>query len=100
MRGRESPPDLYLLSAAFAAKPGTWAAWNTPANAPFAELKIGEEKLSANNCSNEKTREQGTVKKPYTTPTLRFESVFEVSALACGKLNSTQAGCHFSTKAS
>ena len=28
-------------------------------------------------------------KKPYKTPSLRFEPVFEVSALACGKILST-----------
>ena len=28
-------------------------------------------------------------KKPYKTPSLRFESVFEVSALSCGKVSST-----------
>jgi hypothetical protein len=56
--------------------------------------------LNNENNSNEKTPQAATGKKPYKTPTLRFESVFEVSALACGKLTSTQSGCHFSTKAS
>jgi hypothetical protein len=32
-------------------------------------------------------------KKPYKTPTLRFENVFEVSALSCGKLVSTGGQC-------
>jgi hypothetical protein len=40
------------------------------------------------------------VKKPYTAPSFRFESVFEVSALACGKVQSTQGGCAHSRKAS
>jgi hypothetical protein len=39
-------------------------------------------------------------KKPYTTPSFRFESVFEISALACGKVQSTQGGCAHSRKAS
>jgi hypothetical protein len=39
-------------------------------------------------------------KKPYTTPSFRFESVFEISALACGKVQSTEGGCAHSRKAS
>jgi hypothetical protein len=39
-------------------------------------------------------------KKPYTTPSFRFEPVFEISALACGKVQSTQGGCAHSRKAS
>jgi hypothetical protein len=39
-------------------------------------------------------------KKPYTTPSFRFESVFEVSALACGKVVSTEGSCLHSRKAS
>lgn len=72
----------------------------TTANAQFAGLTDGEGKLSTNNSSNEKTTEQAAGKKPYKTPTLRFESVFEVSALACGKMVSTQSGCNFVQKSS
>ena len=43
---------------------------------------------------------EAVVKKPYEAPSLRFEPVFEVSALACGKVYSTQSGCHSSLKAS
>ena len=50
--------------------------------------------------SNDKSAETVTGKKPYKTPAMRFESVFEVSALACGKLTSTQSGCNFVQKAS
>jgi hypothetical protein len=32
-------------------------------------------------------------KKPYKTPSFRFEAVFEVSALSCGKLNDTESNC-------
>lgn len=44
-------------------------------------------------------REMG-VKKPYKTPSFRFEPVFEVSALACGKVFSTQDTCRSSSKVS
>jgi hypothetical protein len=39
-------------------------------------------------------------KKPYTAPTFRSESVFVISALACGKVQTTQSGCSVSRKAS
>lgn len=41
-----------------------------------------------------------TTKKPYQAPAFRFEAVFEVSALACGKVHVTQASCKHSRKAS
>jgi len=56
--------------------------------------------VSTNNSSSEKPPEAATGKKPYKTPTLRFESVFEVSALSCGKIHSTQSGCGLVQKAS
>jgi hypothetical protein len=40
------------------------------------------------------------VKKPYKAPSFRFESVFEVSALACGKVTPSQSGCKFNRKVS
>jgi hypothetical protein len=40
------------------------------------------------------------LKKPYKAPSFRFEPVFEVAALACGKVFHTQGGCRFSRKAS
>jgi hypothetical protein len=55
--------------------------------------------VSSNNSSTEPTPQPATRKKPYKTPTLRFESVFEVSALSCGKI-STQGGCVSVPKAS
>jgi hypothetical protein len=65
------------------------------------ELVITEgNKLTANNSANDKNQGKSTGKKPYTTPSLRFESVFEVSALACGKVFTSQGDCKFSTKAS
>jgi hypothetical protein len=61
----------------------------------------GEGPLNDNNASKEKTPEPPARKKTYQTPTLKFESVFEVSALGCGKLTgSTESSCHFSTKSS
>jgi hypothetical protein len=44
-------------------------------------------------------RESG-LKKPYKPPTFRFEHVFEVSALSCGKISSTQESCRSNRKAS
>ena len=38
--------------------------------------------------------------KPYQKPTFRFERVFETMALACGKVNSTQAHCRNQRKTS
>ncbi len=43
---------------------------------------------------------KSAVKKPYQTPAFRFERVFEVSALSCGKRNSTQASCVHNRKVS
>jgi len=39
-------------------------------------------------------------KRPYHKPTVRFERVFEVQALSCGKVQTTQAGCHSNRSAS
>jgi hypothetical protein len=41
-----------------------------------------------------------TAKKAYKTPSLRYEKVFEVTALACGKVHSTEHNCRLSRKAS
>jgi hypothetical protein len=44
---------------------------------------------------------QGTPpKKPYSPPSFRCERVFEVSALSCGKVNSTQSACRANRKVS
>ena len=37
-------------------------------------------------------------KKPYKTPSFRFESVFEVSALSCGKIATEGGACASNTK--
>jgi hypothetical protein len=39
-----------------------------------------------------------TAKKPYRKPEFRYERVFETMALACGKVNPTQAQCRFNRK--
>jgi hypothetical protein len=57
-------------------------------------------KLRMENSELEKARQKVTAKKPYRKPEVRFESVFEVSALACGKVHATQDLCHFNRKAS
>ena len=38
------------------------------------------------------------LKRPYKPPTVRFEHVFEVSALSCGKISATQQSCRSNTK--
>jgi hypothetical protein len=43
---------------------------------------------------------ENTGKKPYSKPEYRSESVFEVSALVCGKVHGTQGPCHSNPKAS
>jgi len=39
-------------------------------------------------------------KKPYVKPEVRHERVFETMALTCGKVGSSQSGCHFNQKTS
>lgn len=52
---------------------------------------------TANTDASEKPREAGS-KKPYQAPAFRFERVFEVSALSCGKMSSTEGSCTTNTK--
>jgi hypothetical protein len=51
---------------------------------------------------NQKSREKPVAdsKKPYTKPDFRFEQVFAVAAIQCGKTHATEAQCHHSRKAS
>lgn len=37
-------------------------------------------------------------KKKYQQPAFRFEPVFEVAALSCGKVSATQGSCHSNLK--
>jgi hypothetical protein len=51
--------------------------------------------------TSDKAREAAaSKKKPYKAPSFRFETAFEVSALACGKLMGLGSRCHSSRKAS
>jgi hypothetical protein len=43
---------------------------------------------------------QGRVRKPYRKPVVRFERVFEVQALTCGKVQTTESQCHSNRKVS
>ena len=54
---------------------------------------------NANNDSAGKPQEADR-KKPYEAPAFRCERVFEVSALSCGKVSSTQGACRANRKAS
>jgi hypothetical protein len=59
--------------------------------------------LNIDNSKRDKEREavaSTAKKKPYKAPSFRFEPVFEVSALACGKVFASQGGCAHSRKAS
>jgi hypothetical protein len=41
---------------------------------------------------------QPVARKPYHKPAVRYERVFETNALTCGKVQTTQSGCHASRK--
>lgn len=43
---------------------------------------------------------QVPVRKAYQKPAVRYEKVFETSALSCGKMQSTQGNCRSSRKTS
>jgi hypothetical protein len=43
---------------------------------------------------------EAVVKELYKAPSFRFESVFEVTALSCGKISATQGPCHSNSKVS
>lgn len=51
------------------------------------------------NDSSDQLREKDE-KQPYQAPDFRYERVFEVSALSCGKVSATQGSCHANRKAS
>lgn len=57
--------------------------------------------MNKDNSSGEQTQEPKiTTKKPYSPPAFRCEKVFEVAALACGKVHSTEHNCRISRKSS
>jgi len=39
-------------------------------------------------------------KKPYRRPTVRYERVFETSAITCGKVQTNEGPCHQNRKLS
>lgn len=53
-----------------------------------------------NNKESSSKPNKAGVKKPYLTPAFRSEKVFEVSALACGKVHATQNQCRTNRKVS
>jgi len=57
------------------------------------EVAPREGSLDTKSSMNDRRPETAPVKKPYKTPALRFENVFEVSALSCGKLTTTSQNC-------
>lgn len=54
-------------------------------------------KRTSNNSAATPSPKPGS-KKPYQKPAFRHERVFEQSALACGKISTTQSGCRFNRK--
>jgi hypothetical protein len=66
--------------------------------------------LNKNNPSNEQDPEPNKendvlhpvaiAKEPYRKPEFKFESVFEVSALSCGKISATSDSCRTNRKVS
>jgi hypothetical protein len=64
-------------------------------------MVVGGTNLGTDNKDTGKAREGAAMrKKPYKAPSFRLEKVFEVSALACGKVFSSEGLCRFSRKAS
>jgi hypothetical protein len=57
--------------------------------------------LNMDKSTSDKPREAAaSKKKPYKAPSFRFETAFEVSALACGKLIGLGSSCKGLRKAS
>lgn len=53
--------------------------------------------MTKHNTTDQRPLEK-TAKKPYLKPSFEREKVFETQALTCGKMESTQSGCHQSRK--
>jgi len=56
--------------------------------------------VDSENTSESTSSQPETPKEQYTAPSFKFETAFEVSALACGKVFSSQHACHYSRKVS
>ncbi len=59
-----------------------------------------KEKITMNMIERSNSAQDTEQKAPYQKPEFRYESVFETSALSCGKIHTTQAGCAGMRKAS
>jgi hypothetical protein len=49
--------------------------------------------MAINQSSGEEPRPAAIEKKPYEKPGFRYEQVFVISALTCGKISPTQGSC-------
>ena len=49
---------------------------------------------------NDAREARSGARKPYTKPAVRYERVFETNALTCGKVQTSQQGCHQNRKTS
>ncbi len=47
-----------------------------------------------------RAEDKSVARKPYQKPEVRCERVFETMALSCGKMQTTQGGCHYNRKTS
>jgi hypothetical protein len=60
----------------------------------------GSVTVDTENASENPSCQPEPSKKQYIAPSFKFETAFEVSALACGKVFSSQLACHYSRKVS
>jgi hypothetical protein len=49
---------------------------------------------------DERPTDKQEKKKPYIKPSFRYERVFEIGALVCGKVQPHEGGCHAARKSS
>jgi len=67
---------------------------------PRVEVEPGGRPTMTINDSVSRKSCEANPKKPYHAPSFRFERVFEVSALSCGKVNPTEGSCRTNRKVS
>jgi hypothetical protein len=63
-------------------------------------LASGDDSITLEHIESQEPREAPAIKKPYKQPSFRFERVFEVTALSCGKVGDSQLSCHVNRKVS
>lgn len=56
--------------------------------------------MTTNQSSGQKSQAPAAKKKTYQKPAFRYESVFETTALSCGKVGPTQSSCRHNRKTS